>query len=140
MLQLARELSSSPRTLRVIRRRYCGLVERARRLRVVGVASQMLVPSLVGPEPRLKSPHAAGGQGDDVMSEEGKYIIFQDGSARLFEKHHVHAWMSGGLSVTSAGYYRIVNGDVECFGGSETLDVKSCPGDGDILRRLIGMR
>jgi hypothetical protein len=74
------------------------------------------------------------------MTEEGKYIVFRDGSVRMFEEHHVHAWMSEGLSVTSAGYYRIVDGDVECFGGSETLDVKSRPGDEDILRPLIGTR
>jgi hypothetical protein len=64
---------------------------------------------------------------------EGKYVIFTDGSARVFKKHYVHAWMAGGKPACSAGYFRRMNGKVECYGESGTLGIKSREDDAEII-------
>ena len=65
--------------------------------------------------------------------KEGKYIVFTDGSACVFQKHFVHAWMASGKPARSAGYYREVNGKVECYGESGSLGIKASEDDAKII-------
>ena len=65
--------------------------------------------------------------------KEGKYIVFKDGSVRVFKKHHVNAWMADGKPASSAGYFRTVNGKVECSRESGTLGIKAHEDDAEII-------
>jgi hypothetical protein len=64
---------------------------------------------------------------------EGKYIIFDDGSATVFKMHRDHSWMSGDRQARSAGYFRVTNGQVECYGESRTLGVVASNNDAEII-------
>jgi hypothetical protein len=65
--------------------------------------------------------------------KEGKYIVFDDGSASVFKMHRDHNWMSGGRQARSAGFFRVANGQVECYGESRTLGVAARNNDADII-------
>lgn len=69
--------------------------------------------------------------------KEGKYIVFTDGTARVFENHYVHAWMSSGKPARSAGFFRETNGKIECYGESETMGLKAQEGDADIVAPYV---
>lgn len=64
----------------------------------------------------------------------GKYIVFSDGTCKVFDQHQIHAFMTGGMPVSSAGFFEIKpDGGVSCWGESTTLGVKSHPDDSDII-------
>lgn len=69
--------------------------------------------------------------------KEGKYIVFADGTALVFENHYVHAWMSSGKPARSAGYFRKANGKVECYGESETMGLRAQEDDADIIASYV---
>lgn len=71
---------------------------------------------------------------------EGKYIITLDGTVKMFEKTRIHAFQVCSCTekdcperVVSAGYFRTINGKIETYGESTTLNVKSRPEDAILL-------
>jgi hypothetical protein len=71
--------------------------------------------------------------------KEGKYIVFDDGSATVFKMHRVHTWMCGDREARSAGFFRVVDGKVECYGESETLGVAANGDDAEIIARCLDL-
>lgn len=67
-----------------------------------------------------------------------KYIIFKDGSAKMFDCGSIHAYMTGGKDVVSAGFVDVdVDGfPMKVYGESTTLGVKSRKEDLKILEDL----
>lgn len=68
------------------------------------------------------------------MIKEGKYIVFKDGTSRVFSVNSFHIYMTGGKEVSSAGFYGFEKNMLVCFGESTTLGVKSHPDDSEIIR------
>lgn len=65
---------------------------------------------------------------------EGKYIVFSDGTCRMFPVTNLHLYMVGNKDAVSAGRFEIKeDGKIRCFGESTTLGIKSHPDDADIL-------
>jgi hypothetical protein len=71
--------------------------------------------------------------------KEGKYIVFDDGSATVFKVHRDHNWMSGDRQAISAGFFRVANGQVECYGESTTLGVAVRNNDAEIIAPYLGL-
>lgn len=59
-----------------------------------------------------------------------KYIIFTDGTFKIFDVSKIHSWEAGTKPVKSAGFIE----DNKTFGESTTLKVKSDPNDINILK------
>lgn len=60
-----------------------------------------------------------------------KYIVFRDGTVKVFSKDEIHSWVAGGKEVVSAGFY---DGE-KAYGESTTLGVKSRPEDIDLINK-----
>ncbi len=68
---------------------------------------------------------------------EGKYIVFKDGTAEVFDYNNIHKWVAAGRPVSSAGFFKIVDGKVVCYGESDSLRVRSKPGDEDYVAEAL---
>ena len=72
------------------------------------------------------------------MNKEGKYVIFNDGRAKVFGLDIMHLSIAHPDDVSSAGFYGHENsGTLTCFGESGTLQKASHPDDADIIAPLI---
>lgn len=65
-----------------------------------------------------------------------KYIIFKDGSVKVFDTDQIHSFMTGGKEVESAGFF--ISDDtgrpIEVYGESTTIGVKARKEDLPLLR------
>lgn len=69
-----------------------------------------------------------------------KYIILAVSpglAAIVFSKNLQHADVAGGRKVRSAGWVRVFDGKVSCYGDSESLGKKSLPEDTEIVAKMI---
>jgi hypothetical protein len=72
--------------------------------------------------------------------DEWKYLVFTNGSARVFYKTDIHAAMVGDEDPRSAGYVRVKGGEVECYGESQSLRLGVHPDDARVLAALLGAK
>lgn len=68
-----------------------------------------------------------------------KYIIFKNGSVKIFDCTQIHLHMSNGKEVISAGFLLLdqYNYPLQTFGGSLTLRVESRKEDLQIIRDFL---
>ena len=70
--------------------------------------------------------------------ERMKYIVFEDGSYKIFPCSEIHTFMTGGKEAVSAGFVTMVNDSpTEVFGESTTLGVKSRPEDLTVISKNL---
>lgn len=68
----------------------------------------------------------------------GKYIVFKDGTVEMFPVRQIHVLVANGRPVSSAGFFSIsIDGNVKCYGGSDSLGISSHPDDTEIVREML---
>jgi hypothetical protein len=77
-----------------------------------------------------------------LMAITQKYIIFKDGSVKVFSPREIHAYMTGGKVVVSAGFVWLDSKGfpVKVGGESTTLGKQSREGDLEILREFLKLK
>lgn len=71
--------------------------------------------------------------------KEGKYIIFQDGSARVFNPWKIHAEeaQAEGKTPIRAGFFKTENHRIVTYGRSESLNLDSREADSSTVAPLL---